>query len=349
MITIHPLGAYSHRQPLAYAPVRAACAGQIALADRCADADVVVLAHARDLDRHGADLLRGLGAGQRVVLLSEEPLWDTVWSPDPLTRRQVWETEAGPLPVTVLNHETCDIYAFDRIPYFLLTEAHFFARYARWFSRNAGRSAADWRSLWAKARWDVGFLAEYREDATFDVRFDTRPALYGLGAARTRIALACGMAPEGPFGADRVLRSGAGWNTLPRRQDLPDWHLEKFLDLDGRLRLMSAIENTHQANYVSEKIFDAFAAGAVPLYVAEPGHRVHDIVPEGSFLNLAGLAPAEAAARIAGFTPDAGGLEAFMAAQRALADLFGSVQALVAERTRLAHALAVELQRVLDE
>ncbi len=335
MIRLFPLGAYAHRLPLAYAPLRALCHPAICVTDAAAQADLLAVAHSRDLPAAAA----ALRPGQKLVLLSEEPLWDTVWSVDPLRRHQNLDTPAGPVPFTVLNHATSTIYDFARIPYFLLTDSAFFARYARWFARNAELGVADWRARFAGARWDVAFMAELRQEALFDVDWPGRD-LFGLGALRTRIALACNR------GA--VLRTGAGWNRLPRRQDLPDWHLEKFLDLDGQCRLLSGIENTHQDNYVSEKIFDAFAAGAVPLYVAGPRHRVRDLVPSESFLNLYGLSPEEAADRIAAFavTPDR--LEAHVAAQARLAALFATPAALLGEHARLRGALIHELGQVLS-
>ncbi|WP_146591370.1 glycosyltransferase family 10 domain-containing protein [Puniceibacterium confluentis] len=335
MIRVFPLGRYAHRLPLAYAPLREMCRPAICVTEAAAQADLLAVAHSRDLPAAAA----ALQSGQRLVLLSEEPLWDTVWSADPLRRRQSLDTPAGPVPFTVLNHATSTVYDFARIPYFLLTDSAFFARYARWFARNATLSAADWRARLGAARWDVAFMAELRQEAVFDVDWPGRD-LFGLGAARTRIALACNQG--------RVLRTGAGWNTLPRRQDLPDWHLEKFLDLDGQCRLLSAIENTHQNNYVSEKIFDAYAVGAVPLYVAGPGHRVHDLVPGASFLNLYRLSAEAAAERIAGFVPDAAQIEAYGAAQARLAALFATPAALLAEHARLRAALVQELEQVLS-
>lgn len=340
MINAYPLGKYSHRQPLAYRPVRDACADHLRLTTALPDADVVILAHSKDLDAHGTGLAAALEAHQRLVLLSEEPFWDTVWGRDPLRRVQHHPTDAGPLAFVCLNHHTSRIYDFDEIPYFLLTDARFFTRYASWFRRNAARDTAHWQAHFAEARHAVVFLAEYRDEARFDVTFDGHD-IFGMGRLRTQIALAC----NGPD----VLRSGAGWNTLPRRQDLPDWHLDKFLELDGRCRILSAIENTHQASYVSEKLFDAYAVGAVPLFVAGPGHRVHDLVPEGSFLNLYGLTPEAAAARIAAFVPDEAFIARYHAAQAKLAALFASPAALVRERARLGTALWRELSAVVSK
>ncbi len=340
MISVHPFGRYSHRQPLAYAPLQVACADNIALSDDFAAADIVLVSHNKDLLEGGAQLQQSLKPHQRLVMLSEEPLWDTVWFNDPLTRVQSHDTQNGPLTLTVLNHHTSGIYDFDRIPYFLLTEWSFFVRYSTWFARNAQRSTADWRHRWEHPEHDVAFLAELRQDEIFDIRHDAQD-LYGLGAHRTRIALNC----DGP----RVLRSGAGWNTLPPRQDLDDWHMQKFLDLDGKCRLMSAIENTHQNAYVTEKIFDAFAIGAIPLYIADPQHRVHDLVPKESFVNLVGLSPQEAAARIMAFELTPERLEAFVETQARFAALFSDPEPWQAELDRVAAALVVEFGRVLEQ
>ncbi|MEH6645932.1 glycosyltransferase family 10 domain-containing protein [Sulfitobacter sp.] len=291
------------------------------------------MSHSKDLDACAPHIK----AGGRLVLLSEEPFWDSVWGRDPLRRFQKHSGTTGPIPFACLNHFTSDIYNFTEIPYFLLTDTRFFTRYASWFRRNAARDADQWRTHFAGTRHRVAFLAEYRNEARFDVRYDGHD-IFGMGTLRTQIALAC----KGPD----VLRSGAGWNTLPRRQDLPDWHLDKFLDLDGQCRILSAIENTHHANYVSEKFFDAFAVGAVPLYIAGPGHRVHDLVPAGSFINLYGLAPDEAAARIDAFEPDAAFIENYRAAQMRLGTLFGTPAAMVREYARLGAALKRELAEV---
>jgi len=334
VITVHPFGDYSHRQPLAYPAIRSHVGDVIAVSRDMAAADLVIVAHSKDLERHGLALRQRLRPDQRLVLLSEEPLWDTVWAPTPLRRAQVHMTAAGRLPYVFLNHHSSTIFDFDRIPYFLLTEHAFFPRYARWFARNGARTPEDWARHFEQTEFDIGFIAEYRDGAEFDATFPAA-GIYGLGKRRTEIALAC---TQG-----RVLRTGAGWNRLPRRQSLPDWHLEKFLDYDHRIRLLSAIENTHQDNYVSEKIFDSFAMGAVPLYIAGPLHRVSDLAPSGSWLNLVGLSPADAAARIGEFRISDRFLTRYATAQRALADLFASPGALVAEHDRLRRALVREL------
>ena len=124
--------------------------------------------------------------------------------------------------------------------------------------------------------------------------------------------------------------------------------------LDGRARLQGAIENTHQPDYITEKFFDAFACGAVPLYYASPGHRIHDLgLPPESWLNLYGLTPAVAAERLRGWLEGrfAPGFSAdtFAAAQARLNRLFCDRSAWGNERARLARALPRVLAEVLDD
>ena len=338
MIRIHPFGDYAHRQPLAYPAIRAACAGRIEVVDDIARAEIVTVSHTKDLDRHAEVLKARIGPDQRLVLLSEEPFWDTVWDPDPLAREGTRETSRGPLRFTRLTHLTSDIYRFDRIPYFLLTDPAYARRYAGLFARNAARGAERWRALWAAAPWQAGFMAEARDDPKYDRGFP-QAGVAGLSSRRTRIARACGK---------RSLRLGHGWQPGPRRQALRDWHLDKLVRLDGQCRLFSAIENTLHPDYVTEKPFDALAMGAVPLVEAGLGHRLHALFPEGGLLDLKGLPPAEAAAAIDDWDPATADPAPYMAAQRRMAALFADPAILRAEYDRLAQALEAALAGVCD-
>ena len=334
-LTVHAFGRYAHRQPLAYAPIRQAVGGRIVLTDTADEADIVVIAHVRELSEASEALSDLAARGKRLVLMSEEPLWDSVWGSDP-TASTLFLPDGT--PVAVLSYATSGMFAFDRIPPFLLTDRAYLSRYATWFARNRAVRPGDWLARWQAPRWDLAFVAEYRDEARFDVQ-TADPAHFGLAAWRTRVALACDSARF------KVLRMGWGWNDRPPRQDLPDWHLEKYLDLASQCRVMSAIENTHLAPYVTEKLFDAFAIGAVPLYVAGPGHRALDIAP-GAFLNLHGLTEAAAADLACTFRPDRAFAETYADTQARLAALFNDPGAIVAEQARMADALVAALAAI---
>ena len=332
MIRVHAFGNYANRQPLAYPQIRAHCLGKIRVVETIAQADIVIVSHTKDLDTHSADLKARLSPHQRLVLLSEEPFWDTVWGQAPQQRHLQVQTSAGALPVVQLNHQTSAIYDFDRIPYFLLTHHHFRTRYGLWFRHNAQLSAQDWRDHFRQRAGRAAFVMARRRSTRYEVPFC-------LCNQRTDVAEACTSA----------VRLGQGWGDQPPRQELPDWHLEKLLELDWRFGFVGAIENTLLPTYITEKIFDAWALGAFPLYLADAGHRVHDLARPGSWVNLLDVPPADIPARLAGFDLTVERLEAYAAQQADMARLFGSEAPTWAELDRLRDVLALEFKTALDQ
>lgn len=260
------------------------------------------------------------------VVISEEPLWDTVWATAFDSDAVKMEIDGQSLIYTALNHMTSPIFAFDKLPYFITTENHYFVRYANLFKRNAELTPTEILTVWNNARWKFAFFAERREEPRYDF---SRPNedLYGLSAYRTRIA-------DG-FSGNDALRCGKGWNETGPRQALPDWHLDKLASLDGNSFVVSGLENTHQQHYITEKIFDAFACLGVPLYFASPNHRVHDLVPSDTFINLFGLKSDDAIAKVKSFTPDLVFAEAYLETQKRLSKLFSDPQTLIKERNRV--------------
>jgi hypothetical protein len=345
-VAVLPFGDYWHRQPLAYPAIADRLAGRVTVTDDAAAADLVVFAHSRDLARHGRRLAALIARRPRLraVLLSEEPFWDTCWSADPFSPRQVFEAGRGiAVPFAVLNHHTAPFYRAERIPYFLLTDPRYIAHYRPLLARNAGMTAAGWLRHWQDVPHDAAFMAEKRTLPVHAPAFPER-GVWGLSLFRTRLARHC-------RGAS-VLRLGQGWSGGLPRQALPDWHADKLAQLDMACRHVSAVENTHQATYVTEKIFDAFAAGAVPLYVAGPGHDARRLLGEGGWINLwplmdrtgrgpEGFGPTRAFDAARPVEPALAA--AYAAVQDRLARLFGDDAAADAEADRLADGIAAAL------
>lgn len=341
MIRLLAFGGWRNRQPLAYAPVLHALGDRVELVDSPGEAQILIVSHFRDFALFGAQIHAMLTQWPRLrlVLLSEEPLWDSCYMPDPFTRRQRIETPAGPVDCTVLNHETTRIFRAAHIPYFLLTDRRYIAHYRPRLDRNAGRSARDWQHHFAQAPMDAVFLALRRTEPRHAPVFDG-DRLRGLSVWRTAVAEAC-------TGA-RVIRDGRGWTEGPKRQDLPDWHADKLERFDLQARYMSAFENTHHADYVSEKIWDAFAVGAIPLYAAGPGHAVHRLLGPGGWINFhpqLDTTPVFDAAR----PVDTAMATAYAAQQEKLARLFSDREKIDAEYDRLCEALLAELGAVLND
>ena len=350
MIHVYISGRHKRRLPLSYSALAPLFHDHIVLVERPEDADLYLFAHVLDLEEAAQEVIADWRRRRRpVVLLSEEPFWDTIWGRRPLQGHLEVETRFGTVPVIQLNHQTSDIFRFDAIPYYLLTNHRFATRYLHRFRRNEARSAQQWRAAFEARSRHLTFMFERRPEAFHNVRWEA-DSLIGLCAWRTELA-ECFDDDDSDgnlgTGAERL---GQSWQGGKPRFDLPDWHLDKIMRLDDHCRILSAIENTHQPNYISEKFFDAFACGAMPLYYATPEHRIHDFdLPAESWLNLSDLSPDDAAEQVRAQTFDAAFFEAFREAQHLLANLFSDTDLLVAERERLGQSVQRALRQALED
>lgn len=337
---LHYFGRHANRTPLSYEPFLREIGGQIAFVDRPEDADLLLTGFNLDFRDAAAELaeLRAVQPALKLLVLSEEPLWDIYWSAGFMeTERQL---ENG-IDYRFLNHENSAIFDFDRYPYFALSTDSFAATYAMRLEAMARLSTSALLEQWETAAVPAAFFAEHRtangaEPAAPDREF------WGMSAHRTQIAEAVRDLLPGS------LCVGKGWGEPKLRQELASWHLDKLATLSCRTRICSAIENTHQNRYISEKLFDAFVVGAIPVYCAGPRHRAVELVPEQAMINIAGLDAAAAAQRIVDFRPDAAFAEAWRETAGTLARLFADSGALRAERIRIAEACLEAVHQQLD-
>ena len=343
MIQIYLFGDFWNRQPLAYAAIRQRLADRIAFVESPADAQIALFSHTHDLTRHARAMthLLALHPNLRPVLLSEEPFWDSCWSPDPFARFQTAQDGPVQFGYAVVNHSTSDLFDTAKIPYFLLTDPRYIAHYRPLFDRNAGFGAKDWSKHWGDAKWDAAFMAEQRDSARHAPAYPGHE-VWGLSVLRTRLARTCT--------GNAILRAGKGWEDDATRADLDDWHKDKLERLDLQCRYVSAIENTHLANYVTEKIFDAFAVGAVPLYIANKGHQVFRTVGAEGWVNLQDRLPRPNARPYQPFdamsavSPDLA--RSYAKVQTRLANLFADQTVIDTELDRFADRLFKILHRL---
>lgn len=330
------LGRHSNRTPLGYAPFQRLAADRVAFVTAPSAADIVLTGFNVDLHENAETLADAVRRNPqaRVVVLSEEPLWDSIWSNGFAERRRIADPGGIDLPYTFLNHANSTIFDFERIPYFLLTRPDFLARYGLLIGRHTNLGPRALLDHWRQAAIPAAFFAEYRDNAAYDRSFPDQQ-VFGLSCYRSEVARL--------VGDPAALRVGKGWGSDTPRQDLPDWHLDKLATLDMQVRIASAYENTHQHAYVSEKIFDAFVVGGIPTYFADPQHRIFDLVPETVMINTHGQDAQAAADRIAGFAPDAGLAEAWLQTARSLQDRFTDLKAIAAERRRVVNEVLHEL------
>ena len=332
-------GQRSNRTPLSYPEYQKLFQSKFKYTRKPEDADLLVYSCFMDIRDDVEELKRIYSARPNIqlVILSEEPLWDSLWSDNCFSKKGRIQIGDREYPYTFLNHWTTTIYDFENIPYFLTTGDDYFARYAFLFSRNRAYKASELKSLWDNVPTRIAFFAEFKDDAHFDAYFPEYDA-WGLSRYRTLIAK--------EMKNDKVLRVGKGWGDTKARQLLPDWHLDKLAGLDRQSYMVSGIENTHQWNYVSEKIFDAFAVMAIPLYFANSYHGVFRFASEESFLNLYGLTVDQAVNRICSFKLTKEFMDAYRAVQSTLAEIFSQPMLLVNERMRVVSEVVSELEAI---
>lgn len=326
---IHLYGRHSNRTPMSYPAYRRLFERRIDYVEDAWKADTVVTGFDIDFQPGAEGLLDKIRARPELkyLVVSEEPLWDTVWSrvlTEPSGRSG---DGAGALHYDVANHVNSNVFVFDKLPYFITTDDRFFQRYAVQFQRNAAMSAEEVLECWRSASIRAAFYAERRIEDRYDL-FKPEIGVRGLCSWRTRVAE---HVQRGP-----IVRVGQGWSAAGvRRQSLADWHLDKLSALDRKALFVSGLENTHQHNYITEKIFDAYAVLGIPLYYAAPSHRIHELCPDGGFLNLYGQTEGAAAAVIDAFEPDLAFARAYVATQKSLAERFSDPGVLNQERARV--------------
>ncbi|MCF6430589.1 glycosyltransferase family 10 [Leisingera sp. MMG026] len=349
MIKIYMAGKHMKRSPLSYSALAPLFEGWVERVSEPEQADLYLFTHILDIEEAPQAAITAWRQRRKpIVLLSEEPFWDTIWGCRPLNRELIVETRFGAVPVIQLNHATTSIFRFSRIPYYLLTNHRFANAYAARFARNAALDAADWQACFEARSTDIAFMFERRPEPYHAVEWP-EAGIIGLCSWRTELAEA--------VQAGTVERLGQSWQDGQSRFQQRNWYLDKLTRLDRRARMLGAFENTHQPDYVTEKIFDAFACGSVPLYFASPEHRIHDFgLPEDAWINFYGRTAREAAeqleglgcsrSRVQGWGQDR--FAAYACAQRQLAELFCNPALWLAERKRLGAAVKSALTGVLD-
>lgn len=337
MINVYLKGRRANRTPLSYPDYQVLFRRHLTYAETPKKADLLIYSCFMDIrdDQEELAAIYSLRPDIKLVVLSEEPYWDSLWSENLFIKRGELQLEGWTCPYVFLNHFTTNIYDFEKIPYFITTNNDLFTRYAFIFARNATRTAPEVLLSWEKAPVRTAFYAEFRSEKQYDVYFP-RQDVWGLSRYRTLIA-------QGVKG-DGVVRVGHGWGPPCWREYLPDWHLDKLVSLDQRAFLVSAIENTHLWNYVAEKLFDAFAVLAIPFYFASPMHAATRLVPPGAFLNLYGLQAGQAIQKISEFRPDHHFADTYLDTQERLARMFSQPADLAEERQRVVAEVVAELR-----
>ncbi|NAZ38183.1 glycosyltransferase family A protein, partial [Rubellimicrobium sp. CFH 75288] len=183
-------GRHTHRMPLSYPalhPLWSDLAERLPPDADPATADLILWAHPSDPAASRPEVLAQAGR-RSLALLSEEPFWDSLFSPDPLAARIRLEAAgSGGLMLHQANHHRSAIFAWEHLPYLALTEPAWIARWRRLLTRNAALGPDAWRDSFAARPLEAAFLAERRPEPFHDLLWPGGD-LVGLCAWRTRLA-----------------------------------------------------------------------------------------------------------------------------------------------------------------
>jgi hypothetical protein len=333
------LGKHSNRTPFSYDEYKNLFQRQFTYVNKPEHADFIVFGFYIDIRGNIEVIKKAVKTNSKIklVVLSEEPLWDTLWSGDFTKKQQRIKIDGFDIEFYFLNHQTTSIFNFDKIPYFLTTSNDYIVRYHCLFQQNAMLENSEIKAIWNKANVNKAFYAEHRLGDKYNVHFhesDTR----GLCSFRTELTL--------KFENEDAIIVGQGWGQTEKRQKLADWHLDKLTALRYQSRIVSALENTHQTAYVTEKIFDAFAVLAVPVYFASDKHEINKIVDQESYINVYNSSIGDAASIINDFQISDRFISSYKEQQTRLATLFSDYGSLYEERNRVTEQVYNEFLKI---
>jgi hypothetical protein len=264
MINIYLAGKHSNRIPISYLPYRKLLSKKrIFIVDDMKAADILVLGFDIDLNEVFTDYIKikkNYNRDLKICILSEEPLWDTVWSKNYINNKHTHKYLDDAVDCFYLNHFNSDLFSYKRVPYFITTDDKFFIRYSNLFQNYSKYSISDLKNLFSRRSYNITFMFEKRLGPEYNVRVGGK--LVGLSGFRSE--LASQYLSEG-----KALIFGKGWGQNTIRQQETDWHLSKLVRNRDNTIIFAAIENTHHKNYITEKIFDSYATLSIPTYYSE--------------------------------------------------------------------------------
>jgi hypothetical protein len=297
-------GKHACRTPLAYKPYQDALRDKIQITADPLNADLLVTGFSKDFYDNSSSLEQILEkrADLKLAVISEEPLWDSIYSlnyQDSITPNRCVISCPGKFNFYYYAYHNSSIFEYESIPYFLTTDLQFPIRYLMLISSWLLSSPGERLKYYAQKKNQFFMLAEKRNEKWFDY-VNKEINLSSLCIARSDI----GSALLNSVGMN-VIGKGFTEEHAPR-QSLYDWHLDKLSIAYKKYNIISALENTLHASYVTEKLFDAFACCSMPLYCANSGHSILSNLRLSSFINIYGRSCDETASlvRSFGWTPD---------------------------------------------
>jgi len=276
-------GKHRHRIILSYSNYKTLCCNKIHFVSDPLKADFIIAGFALDFlsDADSINLILEKNHNIKLIVLSEEPFWDNIYTPNiesPTSDSMFCLKEHPHIKYFRVDYTTSDVFEYNFLPYYLTTEPSFLARYIPLLISNL------------KTLQDKSYILErWLKQKNIFAACENRSNLENSNAldlSKFRSNFINAIVESGSMKIDVI---GKGWPQIPssfNRQSLSDWHLDKLSQLSKGYSYCLAVENTHLKYYVSEKIYDAYASLAIPLYYANDDHSVKTTLNLKGFFNL---------------------------------------------------------------
>ena len=216
-----------------------------------------------------------LGSNAKIVILSEEPVWDLSWS-----QSIKWEGDkqivsnlknTKKVQVERINFINSNVFWYNKIPFFLTTQKAYTDNYLNYIDRLENEDLAD---IVQKKSYDVtGVFSRRTKDyinefyVGDDVDKKCLNTFRGLlcDTLKEKSSLKCDF-----FGFNNSEYTGLTDITI---YDSTEFHRVKLDWCIDNAKFLFAFENTMLRTYVTEKIFDAVASVSVPIFCQVPSER----------------------------------------------------------------------------
>jgi len=279
-------GRHSSRTPFAYTPYKRFLSQKFEFVSLDEDPQIIITGFSKDffdsLENRFETFQRSRKA--KLVVVSEEPLWDLIYSSQ--YQDNISQTVAtikdSDIYFHFFNHFNSDLFEFSSVPYYLTTTTDYISRYTVLISSVLSKYSSDFFA--EKINAPVFGMFERRVDPWFDITTNNAKCLCLYRSFLAEY-----------LGTHANIQGVGHADSNSPRQMLPDWHLDKLAKTYKKYGFVLSIKNTLHKYYVTEKIFDAYAVGAIPIYYAPVNHSIRTILGLSSFYDVSIMDPLDAA------------------------------------------------------
>lgn len=240
------------------------------------DADVIFVTYVQNIrDNFNRFYNYQKGSNAKIIILSEEPLWDLSWSSTIKWRgtQQIVYGRRNKIKIDIerINFINTDVFSYKKIPFFLTTQKVYTDNYLNFIDKLETENIED---IIQKKNYDVSGVFSCRVQPInneFNLGDDidkkclnTFRSLLG-DTFKENSSLKCDF-----FGNNNSEYEGLTDITI---YDSTEFHKVKLNWCIDNAKFLFSFENTMLRTYVTEKVFDAAASASVPIFCQFPDEK----------------------------------------------------------------------------